>query len=67
MAQLLGVLTALSEDPGSVPSTHVAAHNCKCKHTSIGPASFYGSVQETRNSKQTNTPRRAVTQWAALA
>jgi hypothetical protein len=28
MPQRLGVLIALLEDPGSVPSTHMAAHNC---------------------------------------
>ena len=28
MAQWLRALTALSEDPGSIPSTHMAAHNC---------------------------------------
>jgi len=28
MTQRLIALTALSEDPGSNPSTHVAAHNC---------------------------------------
>ncbi|CAO2608825.1 hypothetical protein LEMLEM_LOCUS13963 [Lemmus lemmus] len=28
MAQRLRALTALPEDPGSIPSTHMAAHNC---------------------------------------
>ena len=28
MAQWLGALTALPEDLGSIPSTHMAAHNC---------------------------------------
>lgn len=28
MAQQLRALAALPEDPGSVPSTHMAAHNC---------------------------------------
>jgi hypothetical protein len=28
MAQWLRALTALSEDPGSMPSTHMAAHSC---------------------------------------
>ena len=28
MAQQLRALTALPEDPGSIPSTHMAAHNC---------------------------------------
>jgi hypothetical protein len=28
IAQKLRALTALPEDPGSVPSTHIAAHNC---------------------------------------
>ena len=28
VAQWLGVLTALPEDTGSIPSTHMEAHNC---------------------------------------
>ncbi|KAK7798640.1 hypothetical protein U0070_002731 [Myodes glareolus] len=28
MAQRLRALTALPEDPGLIPSTHMAAHNC---------------------------------------
>ena len=28
MAPQLGALTALPEDPGSISSAHVAAHNC---------------------------------------
>ncbi|CAO2645611.1 hypothetical protein LEMLEM_LOCUS27546 [Lemmus lemmus] len=28
MAQWLRALTALPKDPGSIPSTHMAAHNC---------------------------------------
>jgi hypothetical protein len=28
MAQRLRVLTDLPEDPGSIPSMHMAAHNC---------------------------------------
>ena len=28
MAQWLGALAALGEDPGLVPSAHVVAHNC---------------------------------------
>lgn len=28
MALQLTALTALAEDPGSVPSTHMVAHNC---------------------------------------
>ena len=28
MAQQLRALTALPENPGSIPSTHMAAHNC---------------------------------------
>ena len=28
MAQWLRALTAPPEDPGSIPSTHMAAHNC---------------------------------------
>lgn len=27
-AQQFGALSALSEDPGLIPSTHVLAHNC---------------------------------------
>jgi hypothetical protein len=28
MSQWLRVLAALPEDPGSIPSTHMIAHNC---------------------------------------
>lgn len=28
MGQWLRMLTALSEEPGSVPSTHIRLHNC---------------------------------------
>jgi hypothetical protein len=28
MAQWVRVLTALPEDPGSIPGTHMTAHNC---------------------------------------
>ena len=28
MAQWIRALAALPEDPGSIPSTHMAAHNC---------------------------------------
>jgi hypothetical protein len=28
MAQWLRTLASLSENPGSIPSTHIAAHNC---------------------------------------
>ena len=28
MDQWLGAFVALAEDPGSIPSTHMAAHNC---------------------------------------
>ena len=28
MAQQLRVLAALPEDPGKIPSTHMAVHNC---------------------------------------
>lgn len=31
MAQQLGVLTVLLEDPGSIPRTHTAAQNCNSK------------------------------------
>lgn len=30
-AQQLRVLTTLPEDPGSIASTHIAAHNCNSK------------------------------------
>lgn len=41
MAEQLGVLAALVEDLGSVPNTHMVAHNCSSSPGAFNPPPFF--------------------------